>query len=90
MLAEQLSGMTLEHVRELNHDDEIDTLRVNISPVRIDCVILAERIIQNGIDQYTHYGVYKLSTSMSSSAVQLIYPSGSQATSRLSDSQAVK
>jgi len=56
MLAEQLPGMTLEDVRELDRDDAIDTLGVDISPMRIDCAILAERVVQDGIDEHTRHG----------------------------------
>ncbi len=52
MLAEQLSGMTVEEVRELDHEDALEKLGVEISPMRIDCAILAERVVQDGIDEH--------------------------------------
>ena len=55
MLAEQLPGMTLEDVRKLDRDDAIDKLGVDISPMRIDCAVLAERVIQDGIDEHARH-----------------------------------
>lgn len=52
MLAEQLPGMAVEEVRELDREDALDTLGVKISPMRIDCAILAEHVVQDGIDEH--------------------------------------
>ena len=51
MLAEQLPGMTVEEVVELDREDALEKLGVEISPMRIDCAILAERVVQDGIDE---------------------------------------
>jgi len=56
ILAEKLPGMTLEDVRELDRDDAIDTLDIDISPMRIDCAILVERVVQDRIDEHTRHG----------------------------------
>ncbi len=51
MLTEKLPGMTVAEVRELDRDDALEKLGVETSPMRIDCAILAERVVQDGIDE---------------------------------------
>ena len=52
MLAQRLPGMTLEEVDEMDRDDVIDMLGVDISPMRIKCAVLAEKVVQDGADIY--------------------------------------
>ncbi len=52
MLSEELQGMTLEAVQALDRDDVIDLLGVDISPMRVKCAVLAEKVAQDGIDIY--------------------------------------
>ncbi len=53
MLTEKLPGITVGEVRELDRDDALEKLGVEISPMRIDCAILAERVVQDGIDEHS-------------------------------------
>jgi nitrogen fixation NifU-like protein len=49
MLSEELQGRSLESVREMDRDDIIDMLGVELSPMRIKCAVLAEKVAQDGI-----------------------------------------
>ncbi|WP_411714310.1 iron-sulfur cluster assembly scaffold protein, partial [Natronomonas sp.] len=49
MLSEELRGKTLSEVREMDRDDIIDMLGVELSPMRIKCAVLAEKVAQDGI-----------------------------------------
>jgi nitrogen fixation NifU-like protein len=48
MLTEKLRGMTLDELKELDRDDVTDMLGVDISPMRIKCAVLAEKVAQDG------------------------------------------
>jgi len=50
MLTQELHGMTVDEVRDLDRDDVTDLLGVDISPMRIKCAVLAEKVAQDGID----------------------------------------
>jgi len=49
MLSEELQGMSLSAVREMDRDDIIDMLGVELSPMRIKCAVLAEKVAQDGV-----------------------------------------
>ena len=49
MLSGELQGHSLESVREMDRDDIIDMLGVELSPMRIKCAVLAEKVAQDGI-----------------------------------------
>jgi nitrogen fixation NifU-like protein len=53
MLSEKLQGTTLEELDEMDRDDVIDMLGVDISPMRVKCAVLAEKVAQDGADIYT-------------------------------------
>ncbi|MFP4530899.1 MAG: Fe-S cluster assembly sulfur transfer protein SufU [Halodesulfurarchaeum sp.] len=53
LLGEQLPGMTLEEVQELERDDVIELLGGEISPMRIKCAVLAEKVVQDGAAIYS-------------------------------------
>ena len=48
LLTQQLTGMTLEELYDLDRDDMVDLLGVEISPMRIKCAVLAEKVAQDG------------------------------------------
>jgi nitrogen fixation NifU-like protein len=48
LLTEQLPGTTLSELDEMDRDDVIDMLGVDISPMRIKCAVLAEKVAQDG------------------------------------------
>ena len=49
MLSEELQGTSLSAVREMDRDDVIDMLGVDLSPMRIKCAVLAEKVAQDGV-----------------------------------------
>ena len=52
LLSQQLPGMTLAEVADLDRDDIVDLLGVEVSPMRIKCAVLAEKVVQDGADIY--------------------------------------
>jgi nitrogen fixation NifU-like protein len=54
MLSEKLHGMPIDALREMDRDDIVDMLGVDISPMRIKCAVLAEKVAQDGLE--IHFG----------------------------------
>lgn len=52
MLTEMLAGKTVEELDEMDRDDMVETLGVDISPMRVKCAILAEKVAQDGASIY--------------------------------------
>ena len=52
MLSEKLRGLTLSELEEMDTDDVTDMLGVDISPMRIKCAVLAEKVLQDGAKRY--------------------------------------
>lgn len=52
MLSEKLQGTTIEELQEMDRDDVVDMLGVDISPMRIKCAVLAEKVAQDGAEIY--------------------------------------
>jgi len=52
MLSGALRGKSLEEVEAMDRDDIIDMLGVELSPMRIKCAVLAEKVAQDGIKIY--------------------------------------
>ena len=52
MLTQELHGMTIAELNEMDRDDIVDMLGVDISPMRIKCAVLAEKVAQDGADIY--------------------------------------
>lgn len=48
LLTGQLTGMSLEELYDMDRDDMVDLLGVEISPMRIKCAVLAEKVAQDG------------------------------------------
>jgi nitrogen fixation NifU-like protein len=48
LLTEQLPGTTLSELDEMDRDDVVEMLGVDISPMRIKCAVLAEKVAQDG------------------------------------------
>jgi len=48
MLTGRLQGMTLAELEDLDRDDAIEMLGVDISPMRVKCAVLAEKVAQDG------------------------------------------
>jgi len=52
MLTEKLPGMTLDEVEELDTDDVLDMLGVEVTPMRVKCAVLSEKVVQDGAKIY--------------------------------------
>jgi nitrogen fixation NifU-like protein len=52
ILTQELHGMSLAELREMDRDDVIDMLGVDISPMRVKCAVLAEKVAQDGAEIY--------------------------------------
>ncbi|WP_415379931.1 Fe-S cluster assembly sulfur transfer protein SufU [Halosimplex sp. TS25] len=52
MLSEKLAGMAVEDLEAMDRDDVIDMLGVDISPMRVKCAVLAEKVAQDGAEIY--------------------------------------
>jgi len=52
MLSEKLPGKSIEELQEMDRDDVIDMLGVDISPMRVKCAVLAEKVTQDGAEIY--------------------------------------
>ena len=52
MLSEKLPGKSIEELQEMDRDDMIDMLGVDISPMRVKCAVLAEKVTQDGAEIY--------------------------------------
>lgn len=49
LLTEELKGMTVNKMLELDTDDVLDVLGIEVTPMRIKCAVLAEKVIQDGV-----------------------------------------
>jgi nitrogen fixation NifU-like protein len=52
MLSQRLPGMTLEEVVAMDREDVRAMLGVDISPMRVKCAVLAEKVVQDGVEIY--------------------------------------
>lgn len=52
MLTEQLVGMDLDELEAMDRDDVLELLGVEISPMRVKCAVLAEKVAQDGAAIY--------------------------------------
>jgi nitrogen fixation NifU-like protein len=52
MLSEQLKGMAIEELQAMDRDDMTEMLGVDISPMRVKCAVLAEKVAQDGVEIY--------------------------------------
>ena len=52
MLSERLPGTTVADLEAMDRDDVIDMLGVDISPIRVKCAVLAEKVAQDGAEIY--------------------------------------
>jgi len=52
MLSEELAGMELDRLEQMDRDDMTEMLGVDISPMRIKCAVLAEKVAQDGAEIY--------------------------------------
>jgi nitrogen fixation NifU-like protein len=52
MLTQRLPGTTLSELKAMDRDDVTEMLGVDISPMRIKCAVLAEKVAQDGAKIY--------------------------------------
>ena len=52
LLSTHLQGTTVDELLEMNRDDIVDMLGVDISPMRMKCAVLAEKVAQDGAEIY--------------------------------------
>ena len=52
MFSEKLQGMSVEELAAMDRDDIVDMLGVDISPMRIKCAVLVEKVAQDGAEIY--------------------------------------
>jgi len=52
MLSQELEGKSIEELQAMDRDDIVDMLGVDISPMRIKCAVLAEKVAQDGAEIY--------------------------------------
>jgi len=50
LLSEELPGLTIEELQAMDRDDVIELLGVDISPMRVKCAVLAEKVAQDGAE----------------------------------------
>jgi nitrogen fixation NifU-like protein len=48
LLTEALHGTTLDELDEMDRDDVLDLLGVEVTPMRLKCAVLAEKVAQDG------------------------------------------
>jgi nitrogen fixation NifU-like protein len=53
MFSQHLQGESIEDLLEMDRDDIIDLLGVDISPMRVKCAVLAEKVAQDGYEIHT-------------------------------------
>ncbi|KAA9408732.1 SUF system NifU family Fe-S cluster assembly protein [Haloarcula hispanica] len=52
MLSQELAGMAVEDLEAMDRDDITEMLGVDISPMRVKCAVLAEKVAQDGAEIY--------------------------------------
>ena len=52
MLTTELVGASLEQLHAMDRDDVIDMLGIDITPMRVKCAVLAEKVAQDGAEIY--------------------------------------
>jgi nitrogen fixation NifU-like protein len=52
MLTQRLPGTSLPDLAAMDRDDVLDMLGVEVSPMRIKCAVLAEKVVQDGAKLY--------------------------------------
>ncbi|MDZ7701035.1 MAG: iron-sulfur cluster assembly scaffold protein [Halobacteriales archaeon] len=48
LLTDEVRGLTLEELYDLDRDDVLELLGVEVTPMRIKCAVLAEKVLQDG------------------------------------------
>ncbi|MFB6136901.1 MAG: iron-sulfur cluster assembly scaffold protein [Halobacteriaceae archaeon] len=52
LLSTRLEGMTLEEVEALDREDVLEYLGVEVTPMRVKCAVLPEKVVQDGAQIY--------------------------------------
>ncbi len=48
MFSEELEGVPLEEIHEFDREDILDLLGVDVTPMRVKCAVLIEKVVQDG------------------------------------------
>ncbi|WP_331235425.1 Fe-S cluster assembly sulfur transfer protein SufU [Natronorarus salvus] len=52
MLTSHIRGMTMAELHDLDTDDVLDLLGIEVTPMRVKCAVLAEKVAQDGAEIY--------------------------------------
>jgi nitrogen fixation NifU-like protein len=52
LLTDEVRGLTLEELYALDRDDVLELLGVEVTPMRIKCAVLTEKVLQDGAKLY--------------------------------------
>ena len=52
LLSEEVTGLTIGELYDLDRDDVLDLLGVEVTPMRVKCAVLAEKVLQDGAKIY--------------------------------------
>ncbi|MFB6103999.1 MAG: Fe-S cluster assembly sulfur transfer protein SufU [Halobacteriaceae archaeon] len=52
MFSEAIKGESVDEVMAMDRDDVLDLLGVEVTPMRVKCAVLAEKVIQDGVELY--------------------------------------
>jgi nitrogen fixation NifU-like protein len=52
LLTDEVRGLTVEELYALDRDDVLELLGVEVTPMRIKCAVLAEKVLQDGAKLY--------------------------------------
>lgn len=52
MLTTELEGMAIDELLGMDRDDMLELLGVDISPMRVKCAVLGEKVAQDGYEFY--------------------------------------
>ncbi|XGI83727.1 Fe-S cluster assembly sulfur transfer protein SufU [Halorutilales archaeon Cl-col2-1] len=52
MLTDEIKGMTLEEVKDLDRDYIMDMLGIDLNPMRVKCAVLGLKVLEGGVAEY--------------------------------------
>ncbi|MDY6774586.1 MAG: SUF system NifU family Fe-S cluster assembly protein [Halobacteria archaeon] len=52
MLTDEIKGMTLDEVKDLDRDYIMDMLGIELNPMRVKCAVLGLKVLEGGVAEY--------------------------------------
>jgi len=52
LFSEAIKGESVDAVLGMDRDDVLDLLGVEVTPMRVKCAVLAEKVVQDGVELY--------------------------------------